>query len=264
MQQNIVFRCNDCTASKRKAVNETFEMKSEFKVLTSTIEERLTKVTADIEEKVEKIIAAKLAESVSVQKALDQSASTQRETTAKLEEVASKIGNLGASYAQIVQSSPKDNSASDKTFLRSIVRESIHEKHREEQRKYNVIVFGFPERATEKEDNDTFIALCATELNVCLKNVTKSRRLGLKTVEKHRPLLVTLQTSMETRLILASAKSLRNSSAEDIKQIYIAADMSKEERERQKLFREERRARSEKQDKNVTTKESDPKNSEAT
>ena len=70
------------------------------------------------------------------------------------------------------------------------------------------------------------------------------RRIGLKSTDKIRPLLVKCLNEAERRKLLGNAKLLRQSEFEHVrKTIFIAPDMCKEEREKQKKLREAKRAR---------------------
>jgi hypothetical protein len=248
--RNIAFMCDQCVNAKQTVPKETTSLQQDFKNLATTLEARLHKATVDIQVKLEKIIESKL------DNAIHQTTTGQQQTAAKLDEVVTKIGSMGQamqstvqSYAQAVQSMPGQqpgataNAESGNKFVRNIVYESIKENLREEQRKCNVVVFGLPEGKSEKVDMDTFTTLCGAELNVTLLP-TKSRRLGLKPLpDKYRPLLVTLPNNSDTRRVLAAAKLLRTSTTDNVRNIYIQPDLSKDEQEKQKLLREERRTR---------------------
>ena len=136
--------------------------------------------------------------------------------------------------AQTPQRTPKE--------IRDAVRSTLIEHQIETERKQNVVVFGLPEGSSVADDLDTFKTLCLREMN-CAVDPIACRRLGQKSNTKIRPLLVKCINEADRRRLLGNAKLLRQSNEESVKQtIFIAPDMSKEEREKQKKLREERRA----------------------
>jgi hypothetical protein len=138
------------------------------------------------------------------------------------------------SLTALSQRTPKD--------IREVVRSSLIEHQIETERKRNVIVFGLHEGSSVTDDLDTFKTLCLSELD-CSINPIACRRIGQKSNDKVRPLLVQCVNEADRRRLLGNAKLLRQSSDEHVKRsIFIAPDMSKEEREKQKKLREEKRA----------------------
>lgn len=112
-----------------------------------------------------------------------------------------------------------------------------------EKRKKNIIVYNLKEsensEATERYKWD--VAQCKrifqqelSQENLKIENLI---RLGQKNEARNRPLLVKLENEEEKKEILKKAKQLRQT--EDFSSVYLARDMTRDEREREKKLREE-------------------------
>jgi len=158
----------------------------------------------------------------------------------KVEKVANEQLKSNETWSQVV-SKTKTRVENSTNEVRKVVRESLIEKQKIDERKCNVIVFGLKE---QKKDNDldSFRGLCEKELD-CAVTFLNCRRLGQRSDNTIRPLLVTCKTETEKRKLLLNAKRLRQSSNDESKKVYINADLSKEERELQKKKREEWKAK---------------------
>jgi len=158
----------------------------------------------------------------------------------KVEKVANEQLKSNETWSQVV-SKTKTRVENSTNEVRKVVRESLIEKQKIDERKCNVIVFGLKE---QKKDNDldSFRGLCEKELD-CAVTFLNCRRLGQRSDNTIRPLLVTCKTETEKRKLLLNAKRLRHSSNDESKKVYINADLSKEERELQKKKREEWKAK---------------------
>ena len=142
-------------------------------------------------------------------------------------------------WAEIVKSTPRPTEVK---AIKETVKATILEAKRSEKRKSNVVVFGLPEEKDERNDLESFKQLCSNELSHNAQFI-RSLRLG-KRSDKPRPLLVMCNDESESRKILLKAKLLKQSTNVVANKVFIAADMTKEEREEQKKLREERRNRS--------------------
>lgn len=162
------------------------------------------------------------------------------ELTTKLDKVVSEQDETKRSWAQVVSNSEKfaANATETKAELRNVLREN----RMEEQRKCNVVVFGLFEDQNTADELNTFKSLCVNELD-CTVEPVKCRRLGPQLENKQRPLLVVCKNENDKRRILMSAKLLRNAKEESAKRVFIAPDLTREEREMQKKLRAEKIAR---------------------
>jgi len=159
----------------------------------------------------------------------------------KVEKVANEQSKSNETWSQVV-SKTKTQVENSTNEVRKVVRESLIEKQKIDERKCNVIVFGLKEPQNKDNDLASFGALCEKELD-CTVNFLNCRRLGQRSDNTIRPLLVTCKTETEKRKLLLNAKRLRHSSNDESKKVYINADLSKEERELQKKKREEWKAK---------------------
>ena len=98
-----------------------------------------------------------------------------------------------------------------------------------ERRKYNLIVYNLPEPSEQDADKSEFINLCKviSDLDII---VTKVIRLGKRFEDKCRPLLVGVEDLSHKTTVLARAPSLRHHT--QYKDIYIAPDLTKFQREK--------------------------------
>ena len=131
-------------------------------------------------------------------------------------------------------SSLSDSDAASSTFD---VANEIAERDR---RKRNIIVYNLPEKTERADDKVKLTEMCKEITDVELK-ITKTFRLGKRVESKHRPLLVGLETEDDRACLLSVAPRLRLST--EFKQVFIALDMTKLERERHKKVVEELKRR---------------------
>ena len=101
-----------------------------------------------------------------------------------------------------------------------------------DRRKKNVIIYNLPEPAPDDGgDSDTFATMCSSVYN-CSCAITKSVRLGKKVINKHRPLLLSLENEVDKLLLLSRSYLLRQN--DSYKDVFIAPDRTKFEREKHK------------------------------
>jgi hypothetical protein len=167
----------------------------------------------------------------------------QQETNASLQEAIKNLVETNQSWAAVAsqpkQDAPETSQRSQKE-ISEVFRSSLLEHQKENERKLNVVIFGLKEG---ENDLDKFKLLCRSEMHCSVEPIA-CHRIGLKSKDKIRPLLVKCKNEADRRKVLGNAKLLRQSDFDNVKKhIFIAPDMSKEEREKQKKIREERRAR---------------------
>ena len=103
-----------------------------------------------------------------------------------------------------------------------------------EKRKQNLILHNIVEPASVsqadlmRKDGEAFSDLTKEEFNLNVK-ITKAIRLGRKSGDKRRLLLVTLESAEDRRNILRLAKTLRRSATRS--DVYIQPDETQKERE---------------------------------
>ena len=118
-----------------------------------------------------------------------------------------------------------------------------------DKRKKNVIVYNLPESAqNSKSDSDTFSALCSSVYN-CSFTITKLLRLGKKQSNKIRPLLLCFEHEEDKVTVLSRSHQLRNKEA--YKNVFIAPDRTKFQREKHKSLVSELKNRRSKGEKDL-------------
>ena len=93
-----------------------------------------------------------------------------------------------------------------------------------------------------REDSELFTEIVKQEMRLNVK-VEKAIRVGKKTEDRPRVLIVTLKDEGTKWEVLKASKALRNSENEIAKSIYINKDMTQKEREKNRILREELKAR---------------------
>jgi len=119
---------------------------------------------------------------------------------------------------------------------------SIIDKLADRNRRKKNIVYNLPESSgsSKKSNSDACAALCSSVYNSSFA-VTKSIRLGKKAPDKHRPLLLYLQKEEDKFELLSRSFLLFRS--ESYKNVYLAPDRTKFEREKHKKLMTELRFR---------------------
>ena len=105
-----------------------------------------------------------------------------------------------------------------------------------ERRKNNLIVYNLAEGSNSDADKSQFVDLCKAIFDSNIQ-VTKTVRLGKKSDGKNRPLLVGLEDPSHKAEILSRAPSLRHHA--QYKKTYIAPDLTKFQREKNKKLVDE-------------------------
>ena len=140
--------------------------------------------------------------------------------------------------------------------VKESINSSIQEKDDIQPRKLNLIIYGVPEHDPNDEnksnwDNDAKIAedtktissIITNELGVGLSprnTIYDAKRIGLKKADKKpRAVRITFDSIETKRDVLSGAKKLRLSSHPLAKNMYIAPDLTKNQREQQNSLRDE-------------------------
>ena len=109
-----------------------------------------------------------------------------------------------------------------------------------ENRKNNLIIYKLPESNNHSNAKTNVAKLCKTAFDIDV-GITKSMRLGKKSEDKIRPLLICLDSQQNAVYITSYASYLRHH--EEYNNVYIAPDMTKYQRHKQ-LVDELKRRRS--------------------
>ena len=109
-----------------------------------------------------------------------------------------------------------------------------------DRRKRNIIIYNLPEKHDRAADKIKFFEICKEITNAEIK-ITKLFRLGKRFENKHRPLLVGLESDDDRACLLSAAPRLRLSA--EFKRVFIAMDMIKLERVKHKNIVEELKRR---------------------
>ena len=151
----------------------------------------------------------------------------------------------------------KEEMKTIKTSIANIVRdeidEGLHERNDIESRKMNLIVFGVPEQnsadgndwsneekieADMKLTRDTLTRELGTAMSP-REGIVDARRLGLKSDRGPRPLKLVFNNLNTKRHVLTNAKKLRDSTDPVAKCMFINPDLTKRQREKENVLRDE-------------------------
>ena len=124
-------------------------------------------------------------------------------------------------------------------FTKELEEKIQSEMYDRERRKPNVVIYGLEEGKDDEQDRDIFMKFCNEGLKteITRESIQKSSRLGPKrTIGNPRPLLVTTTSNDIKTRIFKNAKFLKDSNYNNIQ---IKNDLTKNEREREKILREE-------------------------
>ena len=105
-----------------------------------------------------------------------------------------------------------------------------------ESRKNNLIIYKLPESNNHSNDKTNVAKLCKTVFDIDV-GITKSMRLGKKSEDKTRPLLICLDSQQNAVYITSYASYLRRH--EEYNNVYIAPDMTKYQRHKHKQLVDE-------------------------
>jgi hypothetical protein len=160
------------------------------------------------------------------------------------EQLLKSAEQLKGSWADVARiTAPSSSSTVNSTEgWRQVFRESLNEQQKKDYRKLNVVAFSFPEGKDVNDDLQSFHSLCDQVLG-CKVEIQYCRRLGQRSATTTRPLLIRCNSEVEKRKLLLSAKHLKDASDPNVQKIFIAQDMSKEERLVQKKLRAKKKER---------------------
>ena len=100
-----------------------------------------------------------------------------------------------------------------------------------EKRKYNIIVYNFPEASDNQSDKDLFADFCSS-VSKHKGNINKILRLGKKVPNKHRPLLLGFEHYEDKGLLFCRTHLLQHN--DQYNDVFIVPDRTKFEREKHK------------------------------
>lgn len=188
---------------------------------------------ARIEQKVDYLSKAVLEQKVTANQALSSA-----EETKKL-------------FADVVKGKDVRNDQT-KTFTSEDIQKCFEkfqtEKDEQEKRKCNIVVSNMPESEAstgeerKREDITKLVDVIKDELRLNIR-VENAFRAGKKQENRPRILIVTLSSEASKWDVLKTAKLLRESEDEVVRNIYINKDLSVQEREQQKKLRDEVKTR---------------------
>ena len=130
----------------------------------------------------------------------------------------------------------------------------IEDKDEIEERKYNLVIFELPEKASAnrntpwsteekiKYDTQTMKDIITHDLGVGLSpknDIYHARRLGGWKKGVNRPLKITFDSIYTKRDVLSHARSLRDSEDPVLQKIYINPDLTEKQREEDKALRKQ-------------------------
>ena len=119
-----------------------------------------------------------------------------------------------------------------------------------DRRKKNILVHNLPEPApNSKGDSEAFAALCSSVYNCAACTVTKSVHLGKELANKPWPLLPCLENEQDKLMLLSRSYLLRQN--DSYKNVFIAPDRTKLEREKHRKLASEHRNRRSKGETNL-------------
>ena len=180
-----------------------------------------------------------------IEKKIDDIGKTLLENTMAMKEEIAKVEGVAKTYSEVVKSHQKKNETDSKHVSANNLQECFesfqHEKDEQAKRKCNLAVVNMPEStATEteervKEDSELFTDIVKQELRLNVK-VEKAIRVGKKTEDRPRVLIVTLKDEETKWEVLKASKALRNSENDIAKNIYINKDMTQKEREKNRVI----------------------------
>lgn len=220
-----------------------------------TIERELRKISADITEKLRRLVGEKigrheeditqrLSEIEVRRQQVDEERNSENHIydraglRKEMEEMKEQIVNKGVAEVR------KQRDHNEKQMQEVMTK--IEEMERE-KRKKNVVLFNMVESEAEnpqnryREDEEKCLTMFAEELEIQDLKIEKLIRLGKKQEGRNRPLLVKLGAEEERKNILKEASKLRHS--ENFRRVYINRDLTQTEREQEGKLREELRTR---------------------
>ena len=207
-------------------------------------------------------VDTEISDSLNNQEALSNMCNNMKETLQQsIAEISSKIDRLFSSNSDLcmdINSASEQIDISAKTSINSSSAQHfssatpslsiLDELADRERRRKNLIIYNFSENPDLQADRSKFQELSATVFDLNL-NMTRVTRLGKRNDEKPRPLLISLENDNERAKILSQSGKLRRHNL--YKNVYIAADKTKYEREKHKKLVDELKVRKSNGEKNL-------------
>ena len=185
-----------------------------------------------------------------------------QETVSKIEELSaclvalsSKVENIAYNQSQLDNSipsakppshppPPSTSTAEATNWLNNNITTGVIDEYRDrENRKLNLILYNVPESqsgktSVQKAHDTNFISDIANKIEAGQVDVTNVTRLGKKVNNKNRLMKVQVASLSQKRRLLMNAKKLKQCSG-DFQNIYLTPDLSYNERQANRLLRQE-------------------------
>ena len=231
--QNILYFCSCCLSVLPEALSSFkshSQLANELQTGFQSVENKLSKeiggqITAQFSSTCQKLQNSIDELSSNINKLIAQNSNVQMETDNTSESIGGPA--QARSYASVTSSSNTALSIVDELADR-------------EKRKKNVIVYNLPEASDHEADKCSFLDLCKKVYNADI-SVNKMVRLGKKSTDKQRPLLISLKHDEDKSLLLLQSYLLRRNSQHS--NVFMAPDRTKFEREKHKKLVEELKER---------------------
>ena len=247
----IPFLCTPCRSELPK-LRELLNIQAKHEELKTTVEQLTAKVEK-LKKDVEKAEADNddIKERVSELEAIIDEKKINSKDYPPLE----KINSQSEKFSEIVK---KQQSIDNK--LKKQDEEKIEEK-RIEEKENNLIVYGIPEHYEDpgkqmKADFETIREIYSNIVNIQKEDIMNINRLGTKNPDQIRPIKITFESADKRMKVLRNNKNLvlyDDSSPkckgefcnlkENHKHIYISTDKTKQQRETEKMLRQELKER---------------------
>ena len=159
-------------------------------------------------------------------------------------EIKHKFGNTSSMTEQqvVMNSNPETNG--DSNWINNNITTRVIDEYRDrESRKLKLILYNVPESqsgdtSVRKTHDTKFILDIASKIEAGQIDVTSVTRLGKKVDNKNRLMKVQVANLSQKRRLLINAKKLKQCSG-DFQNIYLSPDLSYNERQANKLLRQE-------------------------
>lgn len=245
-EEGISWYCKDCSIRKgqlhvqeQKSTKRNEKKMDRILAFMDKIEDKLSDIDKMIEKKIDNKLETKI--EAGVEKALYQHGLLSK---------CSKINALGTD-SEIKTTTDDSKSCGRQPQMSTIDKHQTEHEEREDRkrRERNIIVFGIPEDINKenlKQDTNR-VGEVIEEVTKDCQNVRIESicRLGRKG-NKPRPLRATLKTYDEKRTVLVNARRLRQANKTYLQKVYIAADLTPLQRERDRQLRREVKDRKDK------------------
>ena len=155
-----------------------------------------------------------------------------------------KLSNASSVWEQQVVTNSNPGTSRDSNWINNNITTRVIDEYRDrESRKLNLILYNVPESQSSdtsvQQTHDTkFISDIANKIEAGQIDVTRVTRLGKKVNNKNRLMKVQVANLSQKRRLLTNAKKLKQCSV-DFQNIYLSPDLSYNERQANKLLRQE-------------------------